>query len=66
MKKIKKIIYLFLADIVVNYRKKMIAKSKNRIKKLEIKLVTEKHLYKKLLKTTKDYCNTILKTERNM
>ncbi len=51
---------------MVNYRKKMIAKSKNRIGKLEIKLVAEKHLYKELLKITKDYCNTILKTERNM
>ncbi|MBN1077727.1 hypothetical protein [Clostridium botulinum] len=66
MKKIKKVIYLFLAGIVVNYRKKMITKSKNRIGKLEIKLVAEKHLYKELLNTTKDYYNTILKTERNI
>lgn len=66
MKKIKKVIYLFLTGIVLKHRKKMISKSENRIGKLEIKLVAEKHLYKELLKTTKDYCNTILKTERNM
>lgn len=66
MKKVKRSIYLFLTDIVVKHRKKMIAKSENRIEKLEIKLVTEKHVYKELLETTIDYCNTILKTERNM
>ncbi|NFL39658.1 hypothetical protein [Clostridium botulinum] len=66
MKKIKKVIYLFLTGIVVNYKKKMIKKIENRIGKLEIKLVLEKQLYKELLKTTKDYCNTILKIERNM
>ncbi len=66
MKKVKRIIYLFLTGIVIEHRKKMIAKSENRIEKLEIKLVTEKHVYKELLEETKDYCNTILKTERNM
>lgn len=33
---------------------------------LEIKLVKQRKLNKDLLKNTKEYCNTVFKTTRNM
>ena len=64
--RLKKVIYLFLTGLVINYKKKMIIRSEKRIVSLEIKLVKQRKLNKDLLKNTKEYCNTVFKTTRNM
>ncbi|WP_252251295.1 hypothetical protein [Clostridium sp. VAP52] len=66
VKTIKKAIYLFLTAIVIYYKKFLISRSEHKIGKLEFRLTSEKQVYKNLLKETKTYCNSVLKTERNI
>ena len=48
--RLKKVIYLFLTGLVINYKKKMIIRSEKRIGYLEIKLVKQRKLNKDILK----------------